>query len=216
MMALLEAEFVNADDLHFVKRDFPIKVPQPFLMNVLDQVPAYSKKFGNRPDRPEFEQIEYRQGKRSNKAVRSDHEWKCRPPQGRTVAALDTVEDKIQQTLLAPDRAHLEPPSLLSLEDRSPAAAMRTSENLFSHLGAENQGVSKEARCSELNPLQPKSMAKYRRGHGSWLLRNVRLASNKTDAPCHVHFLFSKTTQVRVCRKTQNFALNGMSTATFR
>src|SRR5208282_5370815 len=99
--------------------------------------------------------------------------------------------------------AHLEPPSLLSLENCSSAAAMGAADDLFFHFGAENHCVRQKTGCSVLNALQPKSMVKYRRGHGSALLRSVRLASNNTDEPCHVHFLFSKTIQVRVYRKTE-------------
>src|SRR5208282_1134881 len=86
----------------------------------------------------------------------------------------------------------LEPPSLLSLENCSPTPAIRAGDDLISHLGAENHCVRKQTGCSVLNAFQPKSMVKYRCGHGSDLLRSVRLASNNTDGPCHVHFLFSK------------------------
>jgi hypothetical protein len=189
-----------------VKRDFPIKESQPFLVDVFDQVPAHPKKFGDRPDRAESEQIQYSQGERSDKAVCSDHKRKRRPPESRTLTALYTVEDKIEETLLAPDWTHLEPPSLASLENCSSAAAIGTPESLFFHFGVENQCVCEETGCSALNTLEPKSMVKYRCGHGLWLLRSVRLASNNTDAPCHVHFLFSKTTQVRVRRKTHILA----------
>jgi predicted nucleotidyltransferase len=77
------------------------------------------------------------------------------------------MEDKIEQTLLASNGTHLEPPSLLSLEDYSSAAAIRTPDDLLVHLGPENQRVCKEIGCLVHNTLQPKSMVKYRRGHGS-------------------------------------------------
>src|SRR5208283_2412586 len=92
MMALFQAELVNADDLHFVERDFAIKELQPFLVDVLDQVPAYSKEFGDRPDRPEFKQVEHSKRKRPNKAVSPDHKWKRWPPESRTLTALHTVK----------------------------------------------------------------------------------------------------------------------------
>src|SRR3974390_2109121 len=102
MIALLEAEFVNADELHLVKRHFPVKKLQSFFVDVFDQVPAYSKVFGDRANRPEFEQVQDSKRKRSNKAVCPHHEWKCRPPKSRTFTALHAVKDKIEQTLLAP------------------------------------------------------------------------------------------------------------------
>jgi hypothetical protein len=83
-----------------------------------------------------------------------------------------------------------------------PAAAIGVGDDLFFHFGAENHRVSQKTSCSVLNTFQPKSMVQYRRGHGSVSLRSVRWLSNNTDGLCHVHFLFSKTIQVRICRKT--------------
>src|SRR5208337_1106332 len=114
---------------------------------------------------------------------------------------------KLQHALLASYGTHVEPPALLTFEAQIPAATLRAPDPLMVHLGAEDDPVGHEVRGSVLNTLQPKSMVKYRRGHGWNFLRIVRLASNKTE-PCHVLFYFS-TIRVRVCRKTQMYM--GMS-----
>jgi hypothetical protein len=134
--------------------------------------------------------------------VGADHKWECRPPKHRTLTTLCAMEDKIEQTFLASNRPHPEPPSFLPFEDGLPATTMWTSNNLFVHFGSENYCVSQKTGSSVLNTFEPESMVQYRRGHDSDLLRTVRLPSNNTDGPCHVHFLFSKTIQVRVSRKT--------------
>jgi SAM-dependent methyltransferase len=78
---------------------------------------------------------------------------------------------------------------LLTFEAQIPAATLLTPDPLMVHLGAEDDPVGHEVRGSVLNTLQPKSMVKYRRGHGCGLLRIVRLASNKNGTlPCP--FLF--------------------------
>jgi len=188
-MALFEAEFIDADGAHLVEGNFAIEKLQPFLMDVLDQVPANSEVFGDRPDRAEPEHVEHSQGKGSNKAVGSYHKWKCRPPQYRALPALQTVQNKLQHALLASYGTHIEPPAFLTFEAQIPAATLLTPDPLMVHLGAEDDPVGHEVRGSVLNTLQPKSMVKYRRGHGCGLLRIVRLASNKNGTlPCP--FLF--------------------------
>ena len=175
-------------------------------MYVFDQVPTDSKVFGDRPDRAELEHIEHRQGKRANKTVGPDHKRQRRPPHLRTFTALHAVDKESQQTFLASDRTHLEPPPLLSFENSPFAPTTGTVEDLLSHFDSENNCVCEKIGRFVFNTLQPKSVVKYRRGHGSRLLRSVRLASNNTDGPCQVHFLFSKIfSQVRNCRKALTF-----------
>src|SRR5208282_4552588 len=91
VMALFEAEFIDAYGAHLVEGNFAIEKLQPFLMNVLDHIPAHSQKFGDRADRAEPEHVEHCQSKGSNKAVASYHKGKCRPPQRRARPAFQTV-----------------------------------------------------------------------------------------------------------------------------
>jgi hypothetical protein len=69
------------------------------------------------------------------------------------------------------------------------AAALRAPDPLIVHLGAEDDPVGHKMGRSVLNTFQPKSVVKYRGGHGLRLLRIVRLPSNKNGTlPCP--FLF--------------------------
>jgi len=188
-MALFEAEFIDADGAHLVEGNFAIEKLQPFLMNVFDQIPANPEIFGYRAARTEPEHVEHCQSKRSNKAVSSYHKGKCRPPQRRARPAFQTVDNELQHALLASYGTHIEPPAFLTFEAQIPATTLLTPDPLMVHLGAEDDPVGHEVRGSVLNTLQPKSMVKYRRGHGCGLLRIVRLASNKNGTlPCP--FLF--------------------------
>jgi hypothetical protein len=95
------------------------------------------------------------------------------------------VENELQHALLAPYGTHVEPPALLTFEARIPAAALRAPDPLIVHLGAENDPVGQKMGRSVVNTFQPKSVVKYRGGHGLGLLRIVRLPSNKNGIlPC--------------------------------
>jgi hypothetical protein len=81
---------------------------------------------------------------------------------------------------------------------------MGTSDKLFVHLSSENHCVCQKTGSSVLNTLQPKSMVKYRRGHGLGLLRIVRLPSNKNGTlPCP--FLFFNYPGTRLPEDPQKF-----------
>jgi hypothetical protein len=181
MVAFPEAELIYANAFHLVKGDFAIEKLQPFLVDVLDQVPANPKKFGNRADRGEPEHIEHRQGERSHIAMASGHKGKSRPPQSRAIPTLQTVEHNFQHALLSSDWTHEKEPSPLPLENRFAAAANRAFNPLAVHLDAEHDPVSDKMGSFVLNTFQSKSVVKYRCGHGLGLLRIVRLASNNTD-----------------------------------
>jgi hypothetical protein len=99
------------------------------------------------------------------------------------------MDNELQNAPLASDGTHIKPPALLTLKARVPTAAQRTPYPLIVHLGAEDYPVSHEMGRFVLNTLQPKSMVKYRRGHGLVSSVIVRLASNKNGTlPCP--FLF--------------------------
>jgi hypothetical protein len=101
-----------------MKRDFAIKELQPFLVDVLDQVPADSKKFGDRPYRGKPEHVENCQGKRSNEAMGSRHKGEARPPQSRARPALQTMESEIENAFLPSDGTHVKPPVFAPLKPK--------------------------------------------------------------------------------------------------
>jgi hypothetical protein len=188
-MALFEAELIDADGPHLIEGDFAIKKLQFLLMDVFDQVPTYSKILGNRSDRAKPKHVEHCKRKGANKAMCPVHKGKSRPPERRAHSALQPMDNELQNAPLASDGTHIKPPALLTLKARVPTAAQRTPYPLIVHLGAEDYPVSHEMGRFVLNTLQPKSMVKYRRGHGLVSSVIVRLASNKNGTlPCP--FLF--------------------------
>lgn len=186
MMAFLEAELIDADALHLMKRDFAIEKLQPFLVDVFDQVPANPEEIGNRTDRCEPQHIEHREGKGSHIAM-----WKSRPPQSQTRSALQTMEDEFEHALLASDRAHGEEPSPFPFETGFAASANRAFDPLMVHLGAENDPVGKNGLlCTGCLSAQRRGKVCTWTWYGFPPYCSIDV---KQHGPCHVHFYFSIT-----------------------
>ena len=164
-------------------------------------------------DRAEPKHLDHCQSKGSNIAVSPYHKRKRRPPERRATPALQTVENQLQHAFLAPYGTHEEPPSLLSLENCSSAAALRAPDPLIVHLGAYDDPVGDEMGRFVLNTLQPKGVVKYRRGHGLGLLRIVRLPSNNTDPAMSIFnfqlsgYAFAGRSKMQECSIPQGHSL---------
>ncbi len=136
LMALFEAEPIDADGLHLVARHFAIVELQPFFMDVFDKVPARSQIFGGRPDHAEPKRVEHCQRRGSNIAVSLYRKGKRRPQERRASPVLKTVNNELKHARLASDRTHPEP-ALPALGTCRLAAALRASNPLIVDLGAE-------------------------------------------------------------------------------
>ena len=189
LVALPDAELINAEVADFVQRDGPIEKTQFGFVDLLDQVPAHSKVVGNPADSPESEKVQSRECKGADITMLPYHEWQPWPPESGTFDTAETMEIKDQDTFLAPNGAHVEPTGLLTLHRGLATAAFGALDQYVGHLGTQNYRIGFVVSRCVADAFQPKSMVQYRCGHGLFS-PPVRLVSNKWGS-CHVHSLFS-------------------------
>jgi len=166
LVAFPDTELVNTDVADLVKGDGPIEKAQFGFMDVLDQVPAHSKVVGNPADGPEAEEIQNGKGKGTYIPMLSRHEWQPWPPKRGTIDTSQAMKIKDQDTFLATNGAHEEPPGLPALHDGFAATALGTLDQRIGHLGAQNHRIGVVVSRCIADTLQPKGVVQYRCGHG--------------------------------------------------
>lgn len=183
LVALPDAEFVNAEVADFVQRDGPVQKTQFGFVDLLDQIPAHSKVVGNPADSPEAEKVQSCEGKGADIPMFPYHEWQPWPPESGAIDTPETMEIKDQDTFLAPNGAHEEPAALLALHRGFAAAALGALDQCVGHLGTQNHRIRVVVSRGVADAFQPKSMVQYRCGHGLEPPSVVRLVSNNRVLP---------------------------------
>jgi len=117
-MAFADAEFIDADVAHFMKRNTPVEALQFQLVNLLDHIPTHGKVIGNPANRAESEEIQNGQSKGADKPMLSHHTGQAGPPQGVADIALCPMKGKNEETSLATNRAQMKSARFLSFKGK--------------------------------------------------------------------------------------------------
>ena len=159
---LSQAKLVNAKVADPTQVDGPVACGEPGLVDILDQIPAHAEILGHGPDRAELQQIENGPGKRPGIAGVSFDKRQARPPETPTSCALQPMHGHLQQSLLAADRRHAEPPNILPLEMAISMPAGVAGNMAVGSFDAENEPIAEHFGAAIGDAFDAKGMIQER------------------------------------------------------